>query len=92
MPRGVSLCSLEWHEPLKQIESVTSSSDKWAVNILRLPVQVKEWDRVGADAYIKGYLDPAIKMCREKNLYCIIDWHEISRWDDPENTKKLEDF
>ena len=91
-PRGVSLCSLEWHAPLKQIEAVTSSPEKWAVNILRLPVQVKEWDRVGANAYIKGYLDPAIKMCRAKNIYCIIDWHAIDRWDDKKNTDKLEDF
>jgi hypothetical protein len=90
--RGVSLCSLEWHKPLEQIEQVTSSPDKWAVNILRLPVQVKEWDRVGADNYIKGYLDPAIQMCRQKNIHCIIDWHEIGAWDNAENIKKLEDF
>ena len=91
-PKGVSLCSLEWHDPLKQISDITSSPDKWAANVLRLPVQVKEWDRVGAQAYIKGYLDPAVKMCREKNIYCIIDWHEIGAWNDAANVKKLEDF
>ena len=90
--RGVSLCSLEWHKPLEQIEQVVSSPDRWAVNILRLPVQVQEWDRVGGDEYIKGYLDPAIQMCRKKNVYCIIDWHEINSWDKPEAVKKLEDF
>jgi endoglucanase len=89
--KGVSLCSLEWHNPLEQIEQITTK-DKWAANVLRLPVQIKEWDRVGADAYIKGYLDPAVKMCREKNIYCIIDWHEIAAWNDPAVTKKLEDF
>ncbi len=90
--KGVSLCSLEWHRPLEQIEQVTSSPDKWNVNVLRLPVQVKEWDRYGAQKYIRDYLDPAIKMCRDKNMYCIIDWHEIGAWNNPEDIKKLEDF
>lgn len=90
--RGVSLCSLEWHNPLQQIEQVTSSPEKWAVNILRLPVQVKEWDRAGAQAYLQTYLDPAVKMCRDKGIYCIIDWHEIAAWDDDKTQKKLEDF
>ena len=90
-PRGVSLCSLEWHKPLKQIEDVTTT-DRWAVNILRLPVQTREWDRVGAESYIRNYLDPAVKLCREKNIQCIIDWHEIAAWNNPEKTKKLEDF
>lgn len=90
-PRGVSLCSLEWHRPLEQIERITTS-DKWAVNILRLPVQTKEWDRVGAEKYIRDYLDPAIKLCRDKKMQCIIDWHEIGAWNDPDKSKKLEDF
>ncbi len=90
--RGVSLCSLEWHDSPKQIADVTSSPDKWNVNILRLPVQLKEWDRVGAQAYLKSYLDPAVKLCKEKNVYCIIDWHAIDDWNKPESIKKLEDF
>lgn len=90
-PRGVSLCSLEWHKPLQQIEDITTK-DKWEVNILRLPVQTKEWDRVGAENYIRDYLDPAVKLCREKKMQCIIDWHEIAPWDDLEKTRKLEDF
>lgn len=90
-PRGVSLCSLEWHKPLQQIEDVTTRH-KWAVNILRLPVQTREWDRVGAESYMRNYLDPAVKMCREKKIQCIIDWHEIAAWNDREKIKKLEDF
>lgn len=90
--RGVSLCSLEWHKPLEQIEQVTSSPQKWNVNVLRLPVQVREWDRIGAAGYLKAYLDPAVQMCRDKNMYCIIDWHEIGAWNDPVDVAKLEDF
>ena len=90
--RGVSLCSLEWHTPLQQIAQVTDSPAQWNVNILRLPVQVKEWDRVGADAYIKNYLDPAVEMCKKNDVYCIIDWHEIADWDKQDVRDKLENF
>lgn len=90
--RGVSLCSLEWHKPLEQIRNVTTPPTKWNANILRLPVQVKEWDRVGAQDYIKDYLDPAVKLCSERGVYCIIDWHVVDKWNKPENVKKLENF
>ncbi len=90
--RGVSLCSLEWHNSLSQMEKVTVSEEKWNANVLRLPVQVKEWDRIGADKYISGYLDPAVRQCQQSGVYCIIDWHEIGSWKDEKITKKLEDF
>ncbi len=90
--RGVSLCSLEWHAPLEQIQQVTNSTAKWNVNILRLPVQVKEWDRVGPEAYMKSYLDPAVEVCKKNDVYCIIDWHEIAQWDKKDVQEKLENF
>lgn len=90
--RGVSLCSLEWHRPLEQIRAVTTPPTRWHANILRLPVQEKEWDRVGGAAYLKGYLDPAVALCKERGIYCIIDWHAIDPWDKPETVKKLENF
>lgn len=90
--RGVSLCSLEWHNPIAQIEELISSDDKWNANVIRLPIQVKEWDKIGADKYISGYLDPAVRQCERKNVYCIIDWHEIAPWKEEATQKKLEDF
>lgn len=90
--RGVSLCSLEWHKPLDQIETVTQSPDKWNVNVLRLPVQVKEWDRVGEAAYIRDRLDPAVKICTKNKVYCIIDWHQIGAWNDPTIVNKMKTF
>lgn len=90
--RGVSLCSLEWHKPLEQIDTVTISPEKWKVNVLRLPIQVREWDRIGPQSYIKAYLDPAVAACKKNNIYCILDWHEIAAWNDPKVAKKLQDF
>lgn len=90
--RGVSLCSLEWHQPLEQIQAVTASPEKWQVNILRLPVQPQEWDRVGPQSYIRDYLDPAVKLCTENNVYCIIDWHEVGEWTHAGNILRLQTF
>lgn len=90
--RGVSLCSLEWHKPLDLIEDVTNSPKKWDVTVLRLPVQVKEWEKAGPQRYLKDRLDPAVALCKKNGVYCIIDWHEIGAWDDPEVVRKLENF
>lgn len=90
--RGVSLCSLEWHKPLDQIRDVTTPPTKWNANVLRLPIQKKEWDRLGPQDYLKAYLDPAVKMCTDRNIYCILDWHDVSEWNKPESIKNLERF
>lgn len=90
--RGVSLCSLEWHAPLEQINQVMEGEQSWPVDVLRLPVQDREWRRYGAKKYLKDKLDPAIALCKEHNVYCIIDWHEISDWDKPEIIADLENF
>lgn len=87
--RGVSLCSLEWHKPLEQIQEAATG---WKPNIIRLPVQPKEWAKTEPQKYLQNRLDPAVKLCGDLGLYCIIDWHAIHDWDDAEKTKALEDF
>ncbi|PZQ45624.1 MAG: hypothetical protein DI551_06865 [Micavibrio aeruginosavorus] len=90
--RGVSLCSLEWNNALKQIRDLTTGPDNWNVNVIRLPVQSIEWRRVGKDAYVKHYLDPAVKACKDSGVYCIIDWHVIHDWKEKESVDQLKEF
>lgn len=90
--RGVSLCSLAWHSPLEQIKEVTDVNNGWHANILRLPVQAREWDRGSHQSYIRNRLEPAIKLCIAKNVYCIIDWHLIAAWDSAETDEKVREF
>jgi endoglucanase len=87
--RGVSLCSLDWHKPLDLLKEVTT---QWKPNVVRLPVQPKEWKLISPEKYLSQRLDPAVKICREQGVYCIIDWHQIDSWDKPEKTKELENF
>ncbi len=86
--RGVSLCSLDWHKPLQLIPQATG----WGVNVLRLPVQPKEWRKIPSQKYLSDRLDPAVKACSDNNIYCIIDWHAIEKWDSPETEKELKEF
>jgi len=86
--RGLSLCSLEWHNPLSLIEQ----SKTWKPNVLRLPVQAKEWKKSNPIKYLQNYLDPAVKACKRNNVYCIIDWHDIAAWDDPKTSIALKSF
>lgn len=90
--KGVSLCSLAWHEPLKQIKEVTDPLSGWNPVILRLPVQPRQWEIEGARAYTKKRIDPAIKECNKNNVYCIIDWHKIGPWNDPKVNEQLLEF
>lgn len=90
--RGVSLCSLDWHKPLDLIKQVTDGPQSWPVNVIRLPVQAKEWRASKPADYLKHKLDPAVEICSKSNVYCIIDWHEIGPWDTDKTAKELEQF
>ncbi len=90
--RGVSLCSLSWHNPISLLRSLNNPKSDWKVNVVRLPVQPEEWDRLGPDAYIRERLDPAVAECKKKKIYCVIDWHEIADWDEANTERKLKNF
>lgn len=90
--RGVSLCSLDWHNPLILLKKVANKSSGWNADVIRLPVQPEEWERIGPQKYITERLDPAVEQCRRSGAYCIVDWHEIADWDKEETARKLETF
>lgn len=90
--RGVSLCSLSWHDPLKLLQGLARQNSGWNVNVVRLPVQPVEWKRLGPENYFRERLDPAVEECRKNGLYCIIDWHEIGDWDKKETEQDLLGF
>ena len=90
--RGVSLCSLDWHKPHDLMRKISTGPEAWKANVLRLPVQPKEWRKKEPIKYLRQNIDPAVKLCKENGLYCIIDWHEINDWTKPEVARELEEF
>ena len=47
--RGVSLCSLSWHDPMALLKDLGRKDSGWNVNVVRLPVQPQEWKRLGPE-------------------------------------------
>ena len=90
--RGVSLCSVSWNNPQQLLGGLIQEKDGWHVNVVRLPVQPTDWEREGPENFLKNWLDPAVRQCRAGGVYCIIDWHDIAGWEDPETIRKLESF
>lgn len=90
--RGVSLCSTSYNDPKNLLATLANRQNGWNVDVVRLPVQPSEWGRIGADRYVKDYLDPAVRECRVARFYCIIDWHEVADWQGAQVTQALESF
>lgn len=90
--RGVSLCSLDWHKPLSLLSDIAVSKTSWPMNVVRLPVQAKEWKKNDPQKYMIQRIDPAVQICKKSGLYCIIDWHDIAPWDSPEAVNNLQEF
>ena len=64
------------------IKMLTNKTNGWHTNVIRLPVY-PIWElgyNANPQKYYSNYIEPAVKKCVEKKVYCIIDWHYI---DDP---------
>jgi len=91
--RGVSLPGLEAgagpngeRAPqgiFSRIDMATDASQGWHARIIRLPVSrpYDTWDK-DPDAYFSTYLDPAVRHCVARKVYCIVDLHHIGDYDD----------
>jgi endoglucanase len=90
--RGVSLPGLEAGagpkgDPapqgiLSRIDLATDASQGWHAKIVRLPVDFPggAW-QANPDEYFSTLLDPAVRHCVAKKVYCIIDLHYIGDYD-----------
>ena len=95
--RGVSLCN--YHEKYgsyaKRISEVTNKQNGWYANVVRLPAYPGAIKRHGLKEFVQTYLQPAVDVCVEKEIYCIIDFHPVDRdWDahNNKNHKVARDF
>ncbi|MFA6402179.1 MAG: cellulase family glycosylhydrolase [Salinivirgaceae bacterium] len=62
-------------------------ASKWNVNVVRFPVHPKHWNRLGKEKYLEE-LKKGVEWAKERNMYCIIDWHVIGnmkdeKWQNP---------
>src|SRR5512134_1650631 len=86
--RGVSLTDIGVADTrprgaVQLINMVTNEADGWYARVVRLPVYPNAIDETpgwlaNPDAYFNNHLDPAIQNCVARQIYCIIDWHYIT--------------
>jgi endoglucanase len=92
--RGVSLVDVSVTNSRTRNASVlmdmaTDQTNGWYARVVRLPVYPDAIDgmpgwRASPDTYFTNYLDPAVKHCISKQIYCIIDWHYIKDYNSRE--------
>ena len=86
--RGLSMVDV-WVSDLHVKNSIaltnqlTDSSQGWYARVIRFPVYPNAIDGsagwiAGPDTYFNNHLNPAIQNCVAKQIYCIIDWHYIT--------------
>ncbi len=87
--RGVSLVDIgevnlgRTRNASQLINMATNEADGWYARVVRLPVYPNAIDSspgwiANPDAYFNNHLDPAIQNCVVRQIYCIIDWHYIT--------------
>jgi len=88
--RGVSLVDVgvankagRGRTAIQLIDMATDSTTGWFARVIRLPVYPDAIDgtpgwNAGPDAYFNNHLNPAVQECIARQIYCIIDWHYIS--------------
>jgi endoglucanase len=81
--RGVSFADLKELDTMrgpmnveKLLDLVSDEDQGWYARVVRLPVYPPDW-RPDPDGYFETVLKPAVQHAAERNLYAIVDWHEI---------------
>lgn len=59
------------------IDWVSDADDEFHARVARLTVYPETW-LTDPDGYLEDHLKPAVMHARERGLYAIVDWHEIS--------------
>src|SRR5687768_8330839 len=80
---GVANTSGRGRTAIQLTNMATDNANGWFARVVRFPVYPNAIDmtpgwNVNPDAYFNNHLNPAIQNCVARQIYCIIDWHYIS--------------
>lgn len=99
--RGVSAVDPVWgteHESERgrdyweTLRLATDESAGWHARVLRVPVEPRSIDAVGLDAIVEDYLDRAVDLAAERDVYVLLDYHATERYDTPSIDRRLRAF
>lgn len=101
VPRGVTVPDPVWgrsHESERgkgywdALRLATDGEEGWYARILRLPVTPQSVGRVGLDALVREYVDPAVDLAAERDAYILLDYHAVQRYDTPSADRQVRAF
>ncbi len=77
----------KWNIPncVEMIDRMTDTSKGWYTNIIRLPIHAEDskdfgyrWTAISHDEFYTKHLRPAVDRCKQRGVYCVIDWHYVN--------------
>ncbi|MFB6200835.1 MAG: sugar-binding protein [Halorhabdus sp.] len=74
------------------IELATDGDRGWDTDVLRVPIQPATVEQVGLETLTEDYLDRVVEMTRERDVYVIVDYHAIERYDTERIDTRLRAF
>jgi endoglucanase len=80
---GVANTSGRGRTAIQLTNMATDNANGWYARVVRFPVYPDAIDmtpgwKSNPDAYFNNHLNPAIQNCVARQIYCIIDWHYIT--------------
>jgi len=75
--RGVSSHGLQWYNNCMTPESIQFLSNNWGIDVLRIPVYIKEGGYQKDSVTYLRRVEHLIDECTKTGIYCIVDWHVL---------------
>ncbi|WP_226012990.1 cellulase family glycosylhydrolase [Halomicrobium salinisoli] len=83
--------NVDWTLPIEDlIELATNPDEGWNAQVIRLPLQPIDiadptgdygelepgnFDQTRLESYLENHVDDAVQACKERGVYCIVDYH-----------------
>lgn len=79
--KGISTHGLAWFPEIVNANSFSNFKNLFGLNTVRLAMYTAEYGGYctgGNQAQLDALIDQGVNLCKQLNMYCVIDWHILS--------------
>lgn len=79
--KGISTHGLAWFPQIINEKSFSNFKYEFGLNTVRLAMYTAEYGGYctgGNQAQLENLIDEGIRLCQQRKMYCVIDWHILS--------------
>ena len=79
--KGISTHGLAWFPEIVNQKSFSNFKYDFGLNTVRLAMYTAEYGGYctgGNRAQLESLIDQGVNLCKELDMYCVIDWHILS--------------